>query len=252
LAKISVLVPTWNNGSTLAAALESVRWADELVIIDSFSTDSTLAVARRYGARILQHEYINSARQKNEAIPQCAHEWVLQLDSDETLELGAEEEIRAKIADTTQDTHAFCLRRKNFVWGEWVKVANLYPDFQTRFFQRDLGRFEDKEVHARIVVPGRTDVLEHHILHQGMTCISKQLGNLDRYARYQAQEMFKRRKRFAWHQLGLRPLAAFGYYFFLKRGFQAGARGFAVAALDASFVFWSYAKLWELEQRGSS
>jgi glycosyltransferase involved in cell wall biosynthesis len=244
---LSVLLPTYNNESIVRVCLESVKWADEILVVDSFSTDRTLDLCREYGARILQHEYIQSAKQKNWAAPQCAHEWILQIDTDEVLELGAEREIRQRIEFAEADLHAFRIPRKNHILGAWLQVANLYPDYQTRLFRRDVGRFQDKEVHAHVEVPGNIGTLEHHILHYGMTSVSKQLSNLDRYSRYQADELSKRGKRFRWHHLVFRPWAIFGYYYFYRRGFTAGYRGFLVSALNAIFDFWTHAKLWEIQ-----
>lgn len=246
-AKISVLLPTFNNAEIIRATLASIQWADEILVVDSFSTDSTLDICREYGARIIQHEYIQSSKQKNWAIPQCAYEWVLQIDTDEVLEAGAKEEILTRIAAAPADVHAFALPRKNHVLGKWISTANLYPDLQTRVFRRDVGRFEDKEVHAHISVPGKVEVLEHNVLHYGMTSISKQLSNIDRYSRYQADELRKRGKRFRWSQVVVRPLAVFGYYYFWRLGFTSGYRGLLVAALNATHDFWAHAKLWELE-----
>jgi len=96
-AKISVLLPTFNNAEIIRPTLESIRWVDEILVVDSFSTDSTVDICREYGARVVQHEYIQSAKQKNWAIPQCANEWVLQIDSDEVLEPGLQEEIEATL-----------------------------------------------------------------------------------------------------------------------------------------------------------
>jgi glycosyltransferase involved in cell wall biosynthesis len=246
--KLSVLLPTFNNAATVRATLESVKWADEIFVVDSFSTDATLEICREYGARIVQHEYIQSAKQKNWAIPQCAHKWILQIDTDEVLEPGAKLEIQNVIANADAELHAFRIPRKNHILGEWVKVCNIYPDYQTRLFHRDVARFQDKEVHAHVTVPGRVNTLTHHILHFGMTSISKQLGNLNRYSRYQADELHKRGKKFHWSQLLIRPAAIFGYYYFWKRGFTAGYRGLLLASLNMTFDFWTHAKLWELEQ----
>jgi glycosyltransferase involved in cell wall biosynthesis len=245
--KISVLLPTFNNAGIIRATLESIRWADEILVVDSFSTDATLEICREYGARIIQHEYIQSSKQKNWAIPQCTYEWVLQMDTDEVLEHGAREEITARIATAPPDVHAFSLPRKNHVLGKWISTADLYPDLQTRVFRRDSARFEDKEVHAHIAVPGKIEVLEHSILHYGMTSIGKQLSNIDRYSRYQADELRKRGKRFSWSQLVIRPFAVFAYYYFWRWGFVSGYRGFLVASLSATYDFWAHAKLWELE-----
>ena len=247
--KISVLLPTFNNAEIIRATLRSVSWADEILVVDSFSTDATLDICREFGARIIQHEYIQSSKQKNWAIPQCAHEWVLQIDTDEVLEAGAQEEILERVAGAPSEVHAFSLPRKNHVLGKWLKTANLYPDLQTRVFRRDVGRFEDKEVHAHVIVPGRIEVLDHSVMHYGMTSISKQLSNIDRYSRYQADELKKRGKRFRLSQLVIRPFAVFSYYYFWRLGFTSGYRGFLVSAVNATYDFWAHAKLWELETR---
>ncbi len=110
-----------------------------------------------------------------------------------------------------------------------------------------MGRFEDKEVHAHVRVPGEVRTLEKHILHFGMTSLSKQLSNIDRYSRYQADELRKRGKRFRWSQIVFRPPAIFSYYYFWQRGFLAGYRGLWLAAISMTFDFWVHAKLWELE-----
>jgi glycosyltransferase involved in cell wall biosynthesis len=250
VGKLSVLLPTFNEANTALDCLESVKWADEIVVVDSYSTDATLGIVSQYGAKVIQHEYMNSARQKNWAIPQCKHEWVLQVDADERLQKGAREEILERISKAGPEVHAFCLPRKNHVLGQWIKAGSLYPDYQTRVFRRDVGRFEDKELHAHLRVPGRVETLRHHILHNGMSSISQQLDNLDRYARYQADELNKRGKRPRWYHLVVRPFATFAYYYLWRRGFTAGYRGLIVCAINSTFDFWVHAKLWELQALG--
>jgi glycosyltransferase involved in cell wall biosynthesis len=246
-AKISVLLPTFNNAEIIRPTLESIQWADEILVVDSFSTDTTLEICREYGARIIQHEYLQSANQKNWAIPQCTHEWVLQVDTDEVLEPRLREEIEAVIENPPAGVDGFRINFKHQVLGRWVRVCGLYPEYHLRLFRRDVGRFEDKEVHAHLRVPGRVAELQNHILHFGMTSLSKQLVNIDRYSRYQADELKKLGKRFRWSQVVFRPPAVFGYYYFWKRGFLAGYRGLWLAAISATFDFWTHAKLWELE-----
>lgn len=245
---ISVLLPTYNCANIVRNTLESVKWADEILVVDSFSTDATLDICREYGARIIQHEYINSAKQKNWAIPQCAHEWVLQIDTDEVLEPGLWEEIEEVLSTCSDMYDGFRMPFKHHVLGQWITVCGLYPEYHLRLFRRDVGRFEDKEVHAHVKVPGPVGILKHHILHYGMPNISKQLRNLDRYTRYQADELRKRGKTFHWWQLIFRPLFLFMRCFVWQQGFRAGYRGLLVAALNATFDFWVHAKLWELEE----
>jgi glycosyltransferase involved in cell wall biosynthesis len=247
---ISILLPTFNNANSVRETLESVKWADEILVVDSFSTDETVAICREYGARLLQHEYINSAKQKNWAAPQCRHEWVLQIDTDETLEPGAREEIEAAIASCPADVHAFRLPRRNHVLGRWLRRCGIYPDYQMRLFRRDQGRWIEREVHAHVVVPGEVRTLKHHVMHYGMPSISKQLRNLDRYTRYEADELRKQGIRFRWSRVVVRPWLVFLHRYFWLRGFLDGWRGFVLCSYLAIYAFLSQAKLWELEELG--
>jgi glycosyltransferase involved in cell wall biosynthesis len=245
---ISVLLPTYNCASSVQNTLESVKWADEILVVDSHSIDSTLEICREYGARIIQREYINSAKQKNWALPQCRHDWVLQIDTDEVLEAGAREEISQAVADASPDVHAFRMPRKNHVLGCWMRHGGIYPDFQTRLLRRDECRWAEREVHAHVQVAGQVRTLRHTILHYGMPELSKQLRNLDRYTRYEADEMRKQGRRFHWHDLILRPGLVFLHRYVWLQGFRSGSRGFIVCAYVALYSFLSQAKLWEMEE----
>jgi glycosyltransferase involved in cell wall biosynthesis len=245
---ISILLPTFNCANTVRDTLESVKWADEILVVDSFSTDRTLEICQEYGARIVQHEYTNSAKQKNWALPQCRHEWVLQVDTDETLESGLREEIEDAVTSSSDNVHAFRLPRKNHVLGRWMRHAGVYPDYQTRLFRRDRGRWIEREVHAHIVVLSEVATLKRHIMHYGMPNISKQLRNLDRYTRYEADELRKQGIRFRWSRLIVRPWGVFFHRYVWLKGFLDGWRGFIVCSYLGIYDFLSQAKLWELEE----
>ena len=247
---VSVLLPTYNCAGTVRATLDSVKWADEILVVDSFSTDNTLEICREYGARVLQHEYINSAMQKNWAVGECKNEWVLQIDSDEVLEAGAQEEILKAIVSASPRVEAFRLPRKNHVLGKWVRYGGIYPDWEMRLFRRDKGRWFDREVHSNVRVPGETGTLEHHILHYGMPHLSKQLRNLDRYTRYEADELRKQKRRFRLTDLLFRPILTFFYRYLWLGGYRDGMRGFLVCAYLSVYVFFTRAKLWEMEEMG--
>jgi glycosyltransferase involved in cell wall biosynthesis len=244
---LSVLLPTYNCSRPVRATLESVKWADEIFVVDSFSADETLDICRAYGARIVQHEYINSATQKNWALPQCSYEWVLQMDSDETLAEGLREEIEQAIESAPPEVQAFRIPRKNFFGGSWLKYGGNYPDYQKRLFRRDKGRWIDRQVHAHVQVPGRVGTLRHALVHEDWPTLAKPLGNLDRYTRYEATELHKQGKRFHWYDLVFRPWAAFLYRYLWLQGFRDGWRGFIFAVYMAIYVFLSRAKLWEME-----
>jgi glycosyltransferase involved in cell wall biosynthesis len=247
---ISVLLPTFNCAGIVRATLESVRWADEILVADSFSTDGTLEICREYGARIVQHEYLNSARQKNWAAPQCKHEWVLQIDSDEVVSGDLRQEIEQTLAAAPPDLDACRIPRKNEVLGRWVRHGGIYPDYQTRLFRRDRGRWKEREVHAHLEVPGRLENLRNPLLHFGMPHISKQVRNLDRYTRYEADELRKNGKRFRLIDLVAKPPGVFLHRYIWQQGFRDGLRGLVLAGYQAAYEFLSYAKLWELEELG--
>jgi glycosyltransferase involved in cell wall biosynthesis len=247
LPLISVLLPTYNSEEVVRNALESISWVDDILVVDSYSTDQTVEICRRYGARIVQHEYINSARQKNWAVPQCRYGWVFQIDADEVLESGLREEIEAAISRAPSHIQAFRIPRKNYVLGRWMQYGGIYPDYQTRLFRRDLGRWTDREVHAHLVVPGKVETLYHHILHYGMPSLSKQIVNLDRYTGYEADEIRKHGNGFHWYQLLVRPWIVFSRHYVWLQGFREGWRGFIVCAYLAIYDFLAHAKVWEME-----
>lgn len=247
---ISILLPTYNNAATIRHTLECIKWADEILVADSFSTDATLDICREYGARIVQHEYINSAKQKNWAAPQCRHEWVLQIDTDETLEPELKDEILCAIRNAPENIAAFRIPRKNHILDKWMRHGGIYPDYQTRLFRRDRARWREREVHAHLIVEGEMGTLRHNIMHYGMPNLSKQLGNLNRYTRYEADELYKRGTHFRWHHLVVHPWLIFFYRYLWLRGFREGWRGFILCAYFGMYDFMSRAKLWEMEYLG--
>jgi len=245
MEKLSILLPTFNNEELVRECLESLGWADETLVVDSYSTDRTLEICRAHGARIVQHEYINSAKQKNWAIPQCAHEWILQMDTDERLEGDTVQAIQTVLRNPPTDVDGYKFPFKHHILGKWVRVAGLYPEYHLRLFRKAVGRFQEREVHAHVIVPGRVETIPHHFLHYGMPTISKQFANLDRYSRYEADELAKRGRRVTSFDLVVRPWIAFFYRFIFLSGFTAGFRGFLISIHSGISVFYAYAKLWE-------
>jgi glycosyltransferase involved in cell wall biosynthesis len=245
---VSVLIPTYNNGAILAELLEDIRWADEVLVVDSFSTDDTASICRNLGVRLIQHVYENSARQKNWAIPQCSHPWVLIVDTDERLPRELQDEIRSLLGSGIPvNTGGFRVARKTLFLGKWMKVMNLWPDYQTRLFRRDRGRYEEKEVHSDVLVQGDIGTLNTPLVHNATETLSKQVGLLDRYSSYKALEFEKQGRQFRLFDLLLRPLGAFFYLWVIRGGFTEGVRGLFVAFHTMAFSFFTYAKLWERE-----
>ncbi len=245
--KISVLLPTYNSEKSLKDTLESIKWADEILVVDSFSDDLTIEIAKSYNAKIIQHKYINSAKQKNWAIQHCKYDWILQIDSDEILESGAFEEIMSVLNDLDDDIHCFRLRRKNFVLGKWIRNGGIYPDWEYRLFRKSFAKWLDKEVHSRLTVNGEIGTLKSHLLHFGMPNISKQVKNLDRYTRYEADELVKRGKKFSIIRWIVFPFLIFIRRYFFQMGFIDGWRGLFLAIYGSFYYFLMYSKLKEIK-----
>ena len=152
---------------------------------------------------------------------------------------------------TPADVEAYCLARQTIFLGQWLKSMALWPDYQTRLFRKTAGRYEDLAVHADVVVPGQVGTLQNFLVHNSTPTLSKQVGLLDRYSRYQAEELARRGAHFHWIDVTLRPVAIFLYRYFWQRGFTEGLRGLFVAFHAMAFSFFTHSKLWEREWRAS-
>lgn len=248
--RLTILIPTFNEERNIRAAIESAQWADEVLVVDSFSTDKTVEIAREMNARLLEHEYINSATQKNWAIPQAAHEWVMVLDADEriTPELRAEIEnfIRTPGADT-----ALRIYRANFFMGKRIRYCGWQDDSVLRVFPRDRTRYIDREVHADAVVEGGGGVriAKSRMPHYTFDSFEQYMKKFDRYTTWAAGDRARKtRKVTAVHLLG-RPTWRFFKQYILRLGILDGRAGLVVCGLAAFSVFLKYAKLWERQQK---
>ena len=247
---ITVLIPTFNCEQTILKTLNSVKWADQIVVVDSFSTDNTLKLIKPYKVNLYQKEYINSANQKNWALKYCHNDWIFQIDSDEEVDSNSRKIILEAIKNANDEVHCYMLPRKNHILGSWVKNGGLYPDWQYRLFKRKYGRWESKDVHANVIVSGRIEKLDLNIIHNGMPNISKQLSNLNRYTRYETDILIRKNIKFSYLKMILGPI-----YIFIKRyiflyGFLDGWRGFFLATYTAIYYFFIHAKFLEAKILG--
>jgi hypothetical protein len=174
---------------------------------------------------------------------------VLQLDADERLGPALQAEIQEMLKNYPPGVDGYRINFKHHILGRWIRRAGLYPEYHLRLFRRDVGRFQDLEVDAHVIVPGRVGILQGHIYHFGVESISHRMQSLDRYTRYESDEREKQGRRYSWFNLTIRPLAVFMYFYLFKFGFLEGTRGLILAFTKTDFVFWTYAKLWEKEVR---
>lgn len=246
--KISVLVPTGNEEVNIVECLESVAWADEVVVVDSFSEDNTVELATPLATRVLQHEYENSAAQKNWAIPQLEHGWALVLDADERVTPELAREIQA-ILDTPWkegDPAAYRVWRLNHFLGKKVRYCGWQNDDVTRLFRRSKSRYIDRHVHADLDVEGPIGKLDAKLLHYTFRSFDQYMKKFDRYTGWAARDRGQRTPRVHWWHLVLRPAFRFFKQYILKQGFRDGLTGLIICILSAFSVFLKYAKLWEI------
>ena len=249
MTRLSVTVITWNEEERFRPCLESVAWADEIIVVDAESTDKTVQVAREFTDRIWIRPWPGFAAQKNFALEQAAGEWVLSLDADERVTPELREEIEG-VLGRGGPADGYAIPRKNIFWGAWISHGGLYPDYQRRLFRRGRGRFVERAVHESAEIHGTLGRLQLPLLHHSYRSLEEFLERSNRYSTLAAQEWIRQGRGVGAPDLVLRPLGRFLSMYLLHRGFLDGWRGFLLAGLYAHYVFLRTAKVWEARRSG--
>jgi glycosyltransferase involved in cell wall biosynthesis len=245
---LSVLIPTLDEEQDLPGCLEACAFADQIVVVDSGSRDATVEIARSAGATVLFHEFETHARQKNWGLAQVAHDWVLVLDADERPTPALRAEIGAALRDPG-DVRGWLLRRSNTFLGRAIRGCGWQRDWVLRLFDRRAGSFDDRRVHERVAVRGRTGRLAAPLLHHSCRDLGEWLRKTERYASLGAEEAFMGGARPRPGDLVVRPLARFAKQWLLQGGFRDGAEGWLLCATSAYGVMLKNARLRELAAR---
>jgi glycosyltransferase involved in cell wall biosynthesis len=245
---LSILVPTFNEEGNIRDCLESIKWADEIFVVDSFSTDRTLEICREYTDKIVQHEYINSATQKNWAIPQTSHKWVMVVDSDERVSEQLKDSI-LEVLENPKGCDGFYVKRESFFLGESVRHGGWEKEYLVRLFKKERGRYQDRQVHACIEVEGKTGYLEGPLYHQTYRNLDHYFEKFARYTKWAAGDLKTENRRPSWANLAVRPWMRFLKMYVVRLGFLDGKHGFVLSFLAAFSVFTKYARLWEMNAR---
>jgi glycosyltransferase involved in cell wall biosynthesis len=249
---LSVAIITLNEEAKLGKTLESLHGlADEVIVVDSGSTDRTLEIARAHGAQVFSEPWKGYAAQKNSAIAKATGDWVLSLDADESLEPELAEEIRAVIGRTGDDgVRGYFIPRKNFFFGRWIRHGGYYPDPKLRLFRRGAARFQERVVHESMECDGPTGRLRHALLHDAYPTLSGYLEACNKYSTLSAEIAFgKGHRRFNPWNIVVRPGATFVYNYFFRLGFLDGKAGLLLHLYHAGYVSWTYAKAWEMGKK---
>ena len=260
--RLSVAVITHNEAGNLPRTLASVQWADEIVVIDSGSTDATVEIARRSGARVFERAWPGFAAQKNFALAQCRGTWILSLDADEELTPELAAELQAVLASGEALPDAFRIKRRNLFLGRWVRHGGFYPDAKLRLFRNgapDGGstpQFGERPVHETVVFAGEAPTLRGDLIHHAYPTLSGYLEHMNRYSDLGA-EVLLRKGRTSQSSLAfltqvlLAPWWVFAWNYVFRLGFMDGREGLLLHLYQAAYTSWKYAKAWERARLGT-
>jgi glycosyltransferase involved in cell wall biosynthesis len=229
-----------------------VLWADEILVVDSFSTDRTVEIARGFPVTVLQREYFGSAAQKNWSLDRVKHEWVLIIDADERVPEPLAREILTLLAGDPP-ANGYYIRRQNVFIDEVIRHSGWSTDKVVRLFRRDKGRYPNRRVHADLEIDGPVPVLKSPFLHYTFRSFDQYFGKFLNYAEWGAAQAFRDGRRAGLVEIGFRPTWRFFRMYVLQAGFLDGLHGLVLCALQAFGVFLKYARLWEYrirERRG--
>ena len=248
-ARVSVSIITRNEEERIRECLDSVAWADEIIVVDAESTDKTAAIAREVTEHVIVRPWPGFAAQKNFGLDRATGEWILSLDADETVSPELRAEITA-ILERGEGAAGYAVRRHNIFWGRWVRHGGLYPDWQIRFFRRGRGRFNEHAVHESVVVDGQVGRLRGHLVHRSYRDVADFLARADRYTSLAADEWVAAgRPSRPLTDMVARPIGRFLSMYVVRGGFLDGWRGFLLATLYAYYVLMRSAKIWERMRR---
>jgi glycosyltransferase involved in cell wall biosynthesis len=249
--KLSVYMITYNNEETIERALKSVTWANEIVIVDSFSNDRTVEIGRKFTDKIFQRKWPGHRDQYQYAADLTTHDWIMFVDADEEVSPELAEEIRKELSGEVERVDGLFVYRRTFYLGRWIRYGGWYPDGEIRVYRRNKGRWEGG-LHARVVVEGTVKSLKNQYLHYTYRNISDQIQTIDKYSGIAAGDMIQKGERFSLFKLLLHPPFRFIKEYFFKLGFRDGLPGLVIVISTMYYVFIKYAKLWELTrgQRG--
>jgi len=249
MSTLSVITLTLNEERNIADCLTSVRWADELIVVDSGSNDRTAELARQFTDKVLTVEWKGYGLTKNLALENATGEWVLWLDADERVTEQLADEIRSVITGNDPQCAGFSMPRKAFFLGKWIKHCGWYPGRVTRLFRKSLGRFTENHVHEQLVVDGHVGHLHHDLLHHTDPDLKHYFVKFNRYTTLAAEDLKAQGRSFSLFDLLVRPPFLFFQMYILRLGFLDGIQGLILCVVSSAYVFTKYAKLWELRHR---
>lgn len=242
---LSVVIITKNEESKIRDCLESVTWADEIIVVDSGSTDATLAICREYTEHVHHQDWAGFGPQKNIAVGFARGDWVLSLDADERIPLELQHEILATI-QSSEDKTAYYIPRRSRFCGRYMRFCGWYPDYVLRLFRRDHGKFSNDLVHEKVVATGPLAYLKEPMLHLSVDTLDQAIEKMNLYSSIAAKEKFEKGQKGTLLKAILRGGWTFFRVYLLRLGFLDGRQGFMLSVANAGGTYYKYAKLAQL------
>lgn len=244
--KISVTVITKNEENNISDCLKSVAWADEIIIVDSESTDSTIELAKHFTDKIFIRKWEGYVPQKRYALSLAVNEWILSLDADERITPELKDEI---INLSPSDYCGFKIRRKNFLMKKVITSCGWEKDYQLRLFKKNKADLNDRLVHEKFIVDGKVGTLTNPMLHYTFSSFKEYFEKINNYTSLKAEELFSKKKKVGGWTIFSHTVSAFFAFFFIRRGFKDGVYGLIISLLHSVSTMVNYIKLWELQNR---
>jgi len=250
VAKLTVTVITLNEAAHITDCLASVAWADEILVVDSGSTDGTVDLARAAGARVIVRDWPGYAAQKNFAASEASHDWILSVDADERVTPALAREIQAVL---TSDPVVAGYRIPRVTWhlGRWIRHTDWYPDYQLRLYDRRRARWRPRRVHESVETDGPYERLTAELQHYAYRDVAHHVETMERYTSLAAEQMHAEGRRAGVWSLTVHPLAAFLRNYVLKGGFLEGRPGLIISLMNARYVFLKFSKLRAIHRTGT-
>ncbi len=243
---LSVVLITKNEEHNIRRCLDSVKWADEIVLIDSQSTDRTVEIAKEYGAKIYSPQWKGYGPAKQEGVNKATSEWILSIDADEEVTSELADEIKSVLK--TENIYNGCLiNRHTSFMGKWINHCGWYPDYLLRLFRKKSGNFNDAVIHEKVEINGKTRELKAELLHYSYPNLESYLKRFNRYTTLGAETAFAKGKKARNFDIVFRPFVSFIDHFITHQGFQDGIEGFIISVLSSVAVMVKYVKLRHLQ-----
>jgi glycosyltransferase involved in cell wall biosynthesis len=248
---LTVTIITLNEAAHIGAAVDSAAFADELVVVDSGSSDGTTDIARARGARVLTRPWTGYVDQKNFAAEQARHDWIFSLDADERIPPALADEIKSLLA-ADPARHGYRVPRVAYHLGRWIRTTDFYPDYQLRLYDRRFARWRGRHVHESVNVDGAPGQLTHELEHYSFNDLRDQIARINDYSTLSARQMYEAGRRTGAMEILVHPPAAFLRNYVLRRGFLDGTAGLTISLINAWSVGLKFMKLWELQKTSKS